>query len=201
MLGGSEQSPGFIFTNNGTPTLDPARGFQIGIADDLANEMLAELQQIGMLDVTMPAEGGSFEEAQIEMTLPPMIAADASDGKMRLMLGDMYATFLHNGAPVGKAAINAKVELKIASVSNGYGVALELGVPEIHVDLLDDLANTTGLDNAVLGRAVSACLGSQIESITKLLVAIPVPQIAGLQVRNLSIGSDAGYVVVRGEFD
>jgi hypothetical protein len=201
LLGGSEQSPGFIYTNNGTPTLDLTRGFQIGIADDLANEMLAELRQIGMLDLKVPAEGGTFEEAQIQMTMAPMISADASDGQMRLMLGDMTATFLHNGAPVGKAAINARVDLKIASTSNGYGVALELGTPEIHVDLLDDVANTTGLDNAALGKAVAAVLGSQIASITKLLVAIPVPQIAGLQVRNLSIGSDAGYVMISGQFD
>ncbi|MEO7733733.1 MAG: hypothetical protein ABIY55_22405 [Kofleriaceae bacterium] len=201
LLGGSEQSPGFIFTDNGAPALDPTQGFQLGIADDLANEMLAELSQIGMLNLKVPAEGGTFEEAQIQMNLPPMISADASDGQMRLVLGDMYATFLHNGAAVGKAAINAKVDLKIAPVSNGYGVALQLGVPEIHVDPLDDVANTTGLDSESLGHAVAACLGSQIDAITKLLVAIPLPQIAGLQVRNLSIGSDAGYVVIRGQLD
>jgi hypothetical protein len=201
LLGGSEQSPGFIFTDNGAPSLNPTQGFQLGVADDLANEMLAELSQIGMLNLKVPAEGGTFEEAQIQMNLAPMISADASDGQMRLVLGDMYATFLHNGAAVGKAAINAKVDLKIAPVSNGYGVALQLGVPEIHVDPLDDVANTTGLDSDSLGRAVAACLGSQIDAITKLLVAIPLPQISGLQVRNLSIGSDAGYVMIRGQFD
>jgi Glucodextranase, domain B len=201
LLGGSEHSPGFIFTDNGTPSINPTQGFQLGIADDLANEMLAELAQIGMLDLKVPAEGGTFEEAQIQMNLPPMISADAGDGQMRLVLGDMYATFLHHGAPVGKAAINAKVDLKIAPASNGYGVALQLGIPEIHVDPLDDVANTTGLEPESLGRAVAACLGSQIDAITKLLVAIPLPQIAGLQVRNLSIGSDAGYVMIHGQFD
>ena len=201
LLGGSEQSPGFIFTDNGAPAINPTRGFQLGVADDLANEMLAELSQIGMLDLKVPAEGGTFEEAQIQMNLPPMISADAGDGQMRLVLGDMYATFLHNGAAVGKAAINAKVDLKIGPALNGYGVALQLGVPEIHVDPLGDVANTTGLDSDALGRAVAACLGSQIEAITKLLVAIPLPQISGLQVRNLSIGSDAGYVMIHGQFD
>jgi hypothetical protein len=200
-LGGSERSPGFIFTDNGAPTMDASHGFQLGIADDLANEMLAELRQIGTLDLTMPAQGGTFEEAKIEMTLPPMISADAKDGQLRLVLGDMNATFLHNGAPVGKAAVNAKVDLKIAPVSNGYGVALQLGIPEIHVNPLGDVANTTGLEDDVLGRAVSACLGSQIDAITKLLVAIPLPQVAGLQVRNLSIDSDEGYVMVSGQFD
>jgi len=201
LLGGSEASPGFVFTDNGVPTLDAARGFQIGIADDLANEMLAELAQIGTLDLTMPAEGGTFEEAQIHMTLPPMISADARDGEMRLVLGDMYATFLHNGAPVGKAAVNAKVDLKIAPVSNGFGVALQLGIPELNIDPVGDVANITGLDDAALSKAVAACLGSQIAAITKLLVAIPLPQIAGLQVKNLSIGSDEGYVMVSGQFD
>lgn len=207
LLSGSESSPGFIFTANGSPAMDPTFGFQLGLADDLANELLAELAAVGALNLSVPQNVGVFDTVQIQMALPPMISADASDGPsngsssgpMRLMLGDMLATFVSRGAPVGKAAINAKVELKIAPGSGGGSVALQLGTPEIHVDTLDDIPNTTGLTGPDLANATAAGLGAQIDAISKLLVAIPVPSIAGLSFRNLSLGGDDGYVLVSGQ--
>lgn len=199
LLAGSESSPGFIFTSNGSPAMDPTFGFQLGLADDLANELLAELAAVGALDLSVPQDVGVFDTVQIQMALAPMIGADASDGKMRLMLGDMLATYLSRGAPVGKAAINAKVELKISPGPGGGSVALQLGAPEIHVDTLDDIPNTTGLSGQGLASATAVGLGAQIDAISKLLVAIPVPSIAGLTFRNLSLSGDDGYVLVSGQ--
>ena len=199
LLAGSESSPGFIFTANGSPAMDPTFGFQLGLADDLANELLAELTAIGALDLSVPQNVGVFDTVQIQMTLPPMIGADASDGQMRLMLGDMLATFLSRGAPVGKAAINARVDLKISPVAGGGSVALQLGTPDIHVDTLDDIPNTTGLTGRDLASATAVGLDAQIDAISKLLVAIPVPSIAGLSFRNLSLAGDDGYVMVSGQ--
>jgi hypothetical protein len=179
--------------------MDPSFGFQLGLADDLANELLAELAAVGALNLSVPQDVGVFDTAQIQMTLPPMISADASDGEMRLMLGDMFATFTSHGAPVGKAAINARIDLKIAPGPGGGSVALQLGTPEIHVDALDDVANTTGLTGQDLANATAVGLGAQIDAITKLLVVIPVPSLAGLQFRNLSLAGDDGYLLVSGQ--
>jgi Glucodextranase, domain B len=199
MLEGSEQSPGFIYTDNGTPSLDRVYGLQIGLADDLANEMLAEMHALGMLNLSMPQNAGVFDTAQIQLTMPPMISADAADGEMRVVLGDMFATFTSHGTPVGKAAINARIDLRIAPLAGGSAVALQLGTPEIHVNTLDDVANTTGLADKDLAAATGAVLGAQIDAITKLLVAIPIPSIAGLQFHDLSISADDGYVMVSGQ--
>jgi len=201
MLEGSEASPGFIFTDNAAPVMDRVVGLQIGLADDLANEMLAELHALGALNLSMPQNAGVFDTAQIQLSLPPMISADASDGEMRVVLGDMLATFTSHGTPVGKAAINAKVELKISPVVGGGAVALQLGKPEIHVNTLDDVANTTGLTDKDLAAATAAVLGAQIDAITKLLVAIPIPSIAGLQFHDLSISGDDGYVMLSGQLN
>lgn len=199
VLEGSESSPGFVFTDNGAPALDPTYGLQIGLADDLVNEMLAELHALGLLDLAMPQNAGVFDTVQIHMTLPPMISADASDGNMRIVLGDMMATFTSHGTPVGKAAINARVDLKIPSVGGGGSVAIQLGAPEIHVNTLDDVANTTGLADVDLATATGAVIGAQLDAITKLLVSVPIPTIAGLQFQNLAIGADDGYVMVSGQ--
>ena len=199
MLEGSEQSPGFIYTDNGAPSLDRVYGLQIGLADDLANEMLAEMHALGMLNLTMPQNAGVFDTAQIQLTMPPMISADATDGEMRVVLGDMLATFTSHGTPVGKAAINARIDLRISPLAAGGAVALQLGKPEIHVNTLDDVANTTGLADKDLAAATGAVLGAQIDAITKLLGAIPIPAIAGLQFHDLSISADDGYVMVSGQ--
>lgn len=201
LLDGGAASPGFVYTANGSPAMDPSDGFQLGIADDLANEMMAEALASGLLDLTLPEPGGAFDAAQIHMTLPPMISASAADGRMHVVLGDMLATYTRAGAPVGKVAINASVDLKIAPVGDGTSVALELGKPEIHVDVLDDVANLTGVNAQDLANASTAVLGVQIDTLSKLLVGIPIPAIAGLQMRDLSIGADDGYVMVHGRLE
>lgn len=201
LIQGTESAKGFIYTENGLPQLDPGNGFQLGLADDLANQMLNQASSLGLLNLGMPAVGGTFDNAEMQMTLPPMISADPADGKMKLILGDMMSTFTFQGTPVAKAAVNAVIELKIESANNGYGVAVQLGKPEIHVTVVDDIANATRLEDEDLAKSVEVCLNAQIASISKLLAGIPLPQVAGLQMRNLSVGSDDGYVVVKGNLE
>lgn len=201
MLIAGAESAKFVFTPNGIPNLDPGTGFQIGLADDLANEMMAEATALGLLNLSMAKPAGVFDNINIGMTLPPMISADPADGSMSVVLGDMTATFTKGGTPVAKAAINARIDLKINTAANGYGVALELGKPVIHVTTLDDIENQTRFLDEDLARTVETGLAAQIDSISKLLVNIPLPQVAGLQMRNLSVGSDDGYVMVKGQFE
>ncbi|MBA3391002.1 MAG: hypothetical protein H0T89_00070 [Deltaproteobacteria bacterium] len=201
LIQGTEAAKGFIYTDNGTPVLDPGDGFQIGLADDLANQMMGQAGAIGLLNLEVPASGGTFDNSSLAMSLPPMISADPTDGRMKVILGDMIITFTSHGTPVGKAAINAKIDLKIESANNGYGVAIQLGTPEIFVTVLDDIDNATLLQDADLSRAVEICLQAQISSISKLLTGIPLPSVAGLQMRNVSVGADDGYVMVNGAFE
>jgi hypothetical protein len=204
LLAGSETSPGYIYTDNGSPAVDLGTGpggFQLGVADDLINELLAEVQAMGALDLTMAKPTQAFDSAQIHLTLPPMISADTADGAMRLVLGDLVATFTNRGTPVARAAINAKVDLKIGSTPNGGAVLLQLGTPTIHVDTLDDIANATGVSNDDLAKTVTAGLAAELSSLSTLLSVIPLPAIAGLQVRDVAIGSDDGYVMLTGRFD
>lgn len=201
LIAGSEGSPGFTFTDNGLPSMDAGTGLQLGLADDLANEMMAEFKEIGMLDIGMEAHGGTFDHTAMAMTLPPMISADPIDGKMKVVIGDMMMTFSDHGTPVAKAAMNATIDLKVVSAANGYGVALELGAPVAHVDVLEDIANVTRLTSADLAAATEVSLGAQIDAISKLLVNIPIPSVGGLQMRNMSIGSDDGYVMLQGDIE
>ena len=200
LIKGTESSKGFIFTDNGIPTMDPGQGLMIGLADDLANSMVSQLVATGMLNLSMPAQGGTFNKTEIAMTSPPMISADPADGRMKLILPDMMATFTLDGTPVGRAAINAKVDLKITPALNGYGVAIELGKPEIHANTIEDeIPNNTMMTDEDLGKAVELCLDSQLASISALLGSIPLPALpAGIVMQNLSVTADDGYVMVKG---
>jgi hypothetical protein len=199
LIEGTEGSKGYIYTDNGMPNMDPGQGMQIGLADDLANELLSQVVATGLLNLSMPAQAGSFDNTNIAMTSPPMISADPADGKMRLVLPDMIATFTQKGTPVAKAAINATVELKIVpATSNEYAVAIQLGTPTIEVDTLDDIPNQTAFTNDDLETAVKLTLDSQIASISALLGSIPIPAMMGLQMKDLSITSDDGYVMMKG---
>jgi hypothetical protein len=201
LFAGSEASPGFIYTANGSPAMAAGRGFQLGVADDFINELMAELQAVGALDLTMAKPTQAFDATQLRLTLPPMISADAADGTMRLVLGDALATFTSRGTAVARAAINAKVDLKIAAAVNGGSVLLQLGAPEIHVDTLDDIANATGVGDDDLAAATAASLTLELAKLTTLFAAIPLPSVAGLTVRHASLGSDDGYVMLNGRFD
>jgi hypothetical protein len=200
LIEGTEQQ-GFIFTDNGVPSIDAGHGMTLGLADDLANELLSQVVSTGILNMSMPTQGGTFDALNISMTSPPMISADPTDGAMRLFLPDMAATFTFKGTPVANAAINAKVDLKIGPVNNGYGVALQLGTPEINIDVLDDIENATHFTNEDLSKAVNIGIEAQISSMSALLGSIPLPSVAGLQMRNLSIASDSGYVLMKGTLD
>ncbi len=201
MLISGAESAQYVFTPNGTPGMDAGNGFMLGLADDLANEMMSEAKGIGLLNLEMPAAGGTFDSTSIEMTLPPMISADPADGSMRVVLGDMIATYKQKGVPVAKAAINAKLDVKITTAGNGYAVALELGKPELKFNVLDDIANESRLLDSDLEAASAACLEAQIAHLSALLVNIPLPSVAGLQMRNLTVGSDNGYVIVKGTLE
>lgn len=198
LIGGSENSAGFVYTDNGIPSMDSSHGFQLGLADDLMNEMMAEVQALGMLNINMPAEAGSFDGTAVSMAFAPMVSADPADGKMKIILPDMTATFTDHGTPVARAAINAKIDLAVIPANNGYGVAVQLGTPTISVDVLDDVSNVTGFSNEDLSKAVTACLKGQISDISKLLTGVPIPSMANMRMKNLSIGADSGYVMVQG---
>lgn len=201
LIKGTETSPGFIFTDNALPNMEPGNGFALGLADDLVNEMMAEMKETGLMNLSMPATGGTFDNTDIAMSLPPMVSADPADGKLKVILGDMIATYTDHGTPVAKAAISAAIELKVVPAANGYGVALELGKPTAKVTVMDDIANATRLTNEDLQLATEGCLQAQIATISKLLVNIPLPAVAGLQMRNMKLDSDDGYVMLKGDIE
>nr|HEX4315516.1 hypothetical protein [Kofleriaceae bacterium] len=197
LIEGAESSPGYIFTDNGNPALDPGQGLELALADDLANEALAQITALDMLKLSMSVPGGSFDSIAITATSAPMISADPSDGQLKLFLPDMKLTFLQGTTPVADAALNATVALAIVPAANGTAVSVQLGTPTVYIDVLNDIPNNTHLEDNDLASAVKLSLDGQIATISALLGTIPLPSIAGITLRQVSVEGSEGYVCVK----
>jgi hypothetical protein len=195
-IGGSESSPGYIFTPNGTPTMNVGSGVQVGLADDLVNELLAEVHAIGLLDLHLEEDVGVFDTADIKLSVPPMISANSSDGALRLVLGDMIASFSKGGKPIIRAAVNAQVDLEVLRGNDARQIALEFGTVRLFVNILD---TDDSEDPSEVPGAAATGIGLQLDSLSKFLITVPVPSVAGVSLDNLAQRADSGYVLVSGQ--
>ena len=192
-IAGSESSPGYVFTPNGTPTLNTKNDIQLGLADDLINALLAEVHAIGLLDLHIEKDFGIVDTADIKLSIPPMINASANGG-LRLVLGDMIATFSKQGKTLISAAINAQVALEVLRGDNPEQIALKFGEVKLFVNVLDPTAEAGDLHGAA-----NAGIKLQLDSLSKFMITVPVPTVAGVALDNLSLRADSGYVMISGD--
>lgn len=197
-IAGSEASPGYIFTPNGTPTMNVGNGIQLGLADDLLNEMLAEVHALGLLDLHLDQDFGVFDAVDLKLTVPPMVSANNTDGTMRLVLGDMIASVSDHGKKLIGAAINAQIDLQIERGTKAQEIALQFGKVHLFVNVLDpENPNELGADD--LSGAATKGIGLQLDSLSQFLITVPVPSVAGVSLDNLALRADSGYVLVSGD--
>jgi hypothetical protein len=200
LIQAAANSPGYVGIETGTPTYDPGQGLELGMSANLLNDLLSQATALGQLSMSMSVAGGSFDTLQMAPTSAPMISTDPSSGQLELFLPDFKLTFLSGGSggkPVGDASMNAEVTLAISPVANGAAVAVALATPTVDVDVLNDIPNATYLDAGALSNAVKLSLNAQISQISGLLGAIPLPTIAGVTVRDVSVDGSEGYLLAK----
>ena len=195
-IAGSEKSPGYIYTPNGSPAMSMTAGIQLGLADDLLNQLLAQVHALGILDIHLEENFGIFDTDDIKSTIPPMISANTDDGSMRLVLGDMVATFADNGKPILSAAINAQVELQVARGTTDDEIALQFGDVRAYVNVLGDGSDEAGGEDD--SGAAKAGIALQLGNMSQFLITVPLPAVAGVSLDNLALRADAGYVLMSG---
>lgn len=194
-LAGGETSKGFTFTPNGNPQLAAPDGIGLGISDDLINDALAQLAASGVLDVTVPFDGGDFDSIKLTPTLSPMINADATDGRLQVLLPDMNATFLRAGEVVTSAAVNAQIAVAVRPAGDGGSVTIDLGKVSFAIDAVGDDAMTSSSSFAA---AIDLGATDQRSSIQLTIGAIPLPKLGELVLSNVSITADSGYLKAMG---
>ena len=194
---------GFVFVPNTLPTMDMSRGFQLAVADDGVNQLLASLWSANGLDKSFDLKNGSYgdvgklyDSVKLGVAVPPYV--DASGDGVVLTLGDMLASFTLGGSVVTEVAINAQVDLKVVKGDDGK-LRLDLGKPVTYVDILDEgIDGSNPLSNAQFEAITSFALARIVAVGAGSVGAIPLPAFGGVAVSNLSIENQYGYLIVDG---
>jgi hypothetical protein len=195
-MAGTESAPGFVFTQNGLPSMNAGDGFEMAMADDAVNQLMTGFWAVGGMNMTMPMSVGGIDAVQLEAKLPPMIAASGTDGNLRIVVGDMIMTKLVDGVVYGKTAVNMEIEMAVDST--GRVMKLDVGEPEIHVDLMDDVPNLIGLTDDEEETILNASVHHMMETLGPLLQSIPLPTLGGVVLSDLDVKGVNGYVTITG---
>lgn len=185
----------FIYTPNAPIELPAGDGFALALSDDAANQLLASVTASGMLSLTLPATGGTFDSATLSAVIPPMVSADGTTGKLRLLAGDMMMTFKAGQTEVAHVAINLSTELTAKSSGFG-GVALALDKPEVFADVVD---NASGYGNDDQEAMIKLVVDEQVKLMSLLFSNIPLPTIAGVKLDGLDVSAGEGFIKITGE--
>ncbi|MEZ4362721.1 MAG: hypothetical protein R3B48_21190 [Kofleriaceae bacterium] len=187
ILAGSDAT--FIYTPNDPIILDPGSGLAIGISDDAANQLLASVTKAGMLNLSLPAIGGTFDTAAISATLPPMISADGATGKLELLAGDLTMTFLAGNQEVAHVAVS--ITASLSALPSAQGVQLQLDPPEVYATVID---NISGYEDADKEDMIKLVIDHDVELLSLLFGNIPLPELAGMRLQNTTVQGGSGFI-------
>jgi hypothetical protein len=191
-----EQMPNYVFTQNSEVPLDLGYGVQLAVADDLVNNMLAQIHATGLLAQSFEKNFEIFDKASIDIQMPPMLSASTEDGSVRLVLGDMILTAMDGDQVVVRAAVNAAVDVSVDRGTTDSEIAIRLGQADVVVNLLDDPENPSQITAEELTGASGAGIDVQVKNMDAFLVNAPVPSFAGVTASNFELHGDGGYVVL-----
>lgn len=203
---GDESSPGFVYVTNQVPTMDLTRAFELAVADDAANQLLGSFWAAKGMDVGLDLANGSYGEVgklydRVEMSakVPPFI--DASGSALKLTVGDLLATFKNGPAITTQVAVNATMAVKVVPGAGG-ALRLDVGSPEVFIDILDEnVDGANQLSNAQFEAVSSFALGRIVALGSGAVGAVPLPSFGGVSVSDVDVGPREGYVLVGGEID
>jgi hypothetical protein len=195
---------GFVYTDNLVPhrqTTDS--GFEIAVADDAANELLASLWSAKAFEKSIPLDtadyaeiGKLYDSVEVSVAVPPFVSA-GSDGLV-LTIGDLGITFKNKDQIATKVMVNAKVALTANTGMDGQ-LRLDAGQPTVDVDLLDDgVMGANDLSQPDFEKVVSFALSRAVSFGSGAVGAIPLPSAGGVGVTNLAVKTTSGYLLVDG---
>jgi hypothetical protein len=195
----------FVMVDNTLPAMDKTMGFQLAISDDAANQLLTSLWSAKALDVQIDLATGPYGEVgklydsvQLQAKVPPYL--DASGERLKLVVGDLIANFKNGEEVVTAVSINAEVELEVTADEGTGALRLDVGKPNVYVDILDqDVDGSNALSNGQFEAITSFALSRVVAVGSGALGAIPLPSAGGVSMKNVSVSEQTGYLVVGGQ--
>jgi hypothetical protein len=185
----------FVFVPNSVPALTGTYGFELAIADDAANQLLASLWSAKAFDTTIQLDsndrlGALADSVQLELMVPPHV--NASTRPLELTLGDWIATFKNRGVPVASVAIHAKAALYVAEDDAG-ALRMHPSTPAVTVDVVGD----HGWMTRTQYDAIESFARERVTAMASAAVgAIPLPTIGDVTPTNPWVEPDLGFLIV-----
>lgn len=201
---GDSASPGYAFTANEVPVMDVTSGFQLAVADDAANQLLSSFWAAKGMDLGLDLATGNYGEigqlydrVELSAQVPPHL--EATGPGLALTIGDLLGTFKKGDQIATQIAVNARLELQVATNPDG-SIRLDVGTPTTYVDILDEnVDGANQLSNAQFEAITTFALARVIAFGSGAVGAIPLPAVGGVGVADLSIAPQTGYLVVAGQ--
>jgi hypothetical protein len=191
-------SGGFVFVPSGVPTLEMKHGFELAVADDAANQLLASLWSAKAFDMTIDLQtdayaqiGKLYDSVQLQLVVPPHV--NASTRPLELTFGDWIATFKQGNQVVTTVAIHATTALYVAE-DDGGKLHMNVSTPAVTVDLLGGGDWITKEQHDTIKAFAAQRI---IASGSAAVAAIPLP-VVGNAMADLWVEPEAGYMLVAG---
>ena len=201
---GDTASRGFVYVTDDPPVMDMNQGFQLAVVDNAANQLFTSFWAAKGMDYGLDLKNGSYGEVgtlydrvELSAKVPPFL--DAHHDALRLTIGDLMATFKNGTSIATQVALNAQVDLKVISDAATGALRLDVGTPDIYVDILDEnVDGANQLSNAQFEAVTSFGLSRIISFGTGAVGAIPLPSFGGVALKNVKVKQQTGYLVVGG---
>lgn len=197
--------PGYLVTPSPRPDLSAmadGNGLRMGIADDVANQLLAAFWASGDLDRAISRDDGitgfdalgdSVDHVQLEALLPPMTSS-TRDGGLALTLGDLIVDIIDtSGASLTKFAVSGHLAVDV-KVREDNTLSFETGKADLTITVLD--YGTLNLSEGQL-EALTVVAMEQIASrLDQLLLTLPIPTFGTARVASPAFEPGDGYMVL-----
>jgi hypothetical protein len=188
--------------------LDLQRGFRVGLADEVANQLLAGFWAARALDLDREIPegdaaktflGDEVARTSFQVLLPPMVQMDPGRGVSRVTFGDVMVDVTDAaGGILYRFVVSGSLDLKV-SVTADLRLSIETSSPDLWVSILesngpaalteDQLTALAELSIRDLARLIDGSLGT-----------LPIPAFADLSLVDPAILGARGYLLLGADF-
>ena len=210
---------GSLYGDYSTPSWATTPGMYLGVSDDFLNQAMLALWGGGLLDMEMNGDdlGLSLEDLEFifpEMTelnivteaqLPPVVLPGTGTSLLDLQLGDLELTLY--GGPVAEENVMLRAYVTVfagmdVDVDADLTLSMELSDLMVSFDVTQPEGNTLGASDTE--DLLYALIPLIMPLLTDALGEIPMPEIEGFSLDNITIGTGgagAGYLELGGDLN
>jgi hypothetical protein len=216
----SSVSPlGSLYGGYSPPSYATSPGMYLGVSDDFLNQAMLALWGGGLLDMHMGGDdlGLAVEDLELifpEMTelnietralLPPVVLPGSGASLLDLQIGDLELSMY--GGPVAEENLMLRAYVSVfagmdVDVDSDLTLSMELSDIEVAFDVTHPAGNTLGAEDTE--DLLYALIPLFLPLLTDALGEIPMPEIDGFSLENITIGTgggSSGYLTLGGDLN